>query len=401
MDNHAKRDPLLMEPYQQVHYALVALADEIVLTSGWEHSPAWRQALLEERFYNSQHAGSRFFELANALDDAPQDVVAIFYLCLALGFSGRYAPADHELAEVKEKLLARLPSKPRIMEEPSKALAQKNRRIRGGLWGTAVVAFLLAAIAFGWNQWQVQESTQPGPAPAPAVKTAPEAPAAQPKALAKADFGKTQQSAAPAESEKSSQAKTKPTPSPEQTAKPAAKAKAEPESVAQVKPGEAPTPTSQPKAETGTTASSEPKTTEQEAAPQPAAQAKAEKPPAQAPQPPPAAQEKAAATVEQPKAPAAAPQPEKAQATAKSKATAKEKSFRVRVGVYVGPIQSGRFADQLKEAGFPTSVEKLDRANGKVLYVVSITPLPSLAEAERIRSEVKSRFNVQGVIKEN
>jgi type IV/VI secretion system ImpK/VasF family protein len=378
MDNQAKRDPLLIEPYHQVHYALVALADEIVLTSGWEHSPAWRQALLEERFYNTQQAGRQFFELANKLENAPQDVVAIFYLCLALGFSGRYAPADHELAEVKERLLARLPSKPRIMEEPPNTRSQKDRRVRGWLWSTAAAAVLLAVAVFGWNHWQALQAPPPGVATAPASKPAPAAPQAKPEDQPKPNPDQVQQAAVPVKTQERPQAKAEPGPQPE----PAANAEAEPKPTPQASPRAAPTPSSQPKAEPATKQAPKtkpPEKPEAKATAQPVAQEKATEPPDQTPQP---------AATAQPSPPS-------------PKTATQEKSYRVRVGVYVGPIQSGRFADQLKQAGFPASIEKLDRPGGKVLYVVSITPLPGMAEAERVRSEIKLKFNVKGVIKEN
>lgn len=377
MDNQAKRDPLLMEPYHQVHYALVALADEVVLTSGWEHSPAWRQALLEERFYNTQQAGSHFFELANKLENAPQDVVAIFYLCLALGFSGRYAPADHELAEVKERLLARLPSKPRIMEEPAKARAQKDRRLRSWLWTTAGAALLMGMVILGWDQWQTTQSPRPEVASSPAAKPAPPAP----KAPAQAKPDQVQQAAAPAKSADATEDKAEAAKAPQPVSRPA------------------PTPASQAKVEPAAKEKApEPTGPEPEAASQAEDRKEIQEPPTQAPQPPPAAQASAPATKET--APPTA-QLEKPVAAAASQAAPKEKGYRVRVGVYVGPIQSGRFTDKLKEAGFPATLEKLERPEGKVLYVVSITPLPSLAEAERVQAEIKLKFGVNGVIKEN
>lgn len=362
MDNQAKRDPLLMEPYHQVHYALVGLADEVVLTSGWEHSPAWRQALLEERFYNSQEAGSRFFELVNNLDQAPQDVVAIFYLCLALGFSGRYAPADPELAEVKEKLLARLPSKPRIMEEPPNLRSQQDRRMRGWLWSAAVVALVAAAVTLGWERWEAYQGVKVKAPPASVEKPAQPAAQAQPEegVTAKAEIAR--KPAAQAQPEASPQVKPKASASTEPAVEPAPTPAAHPEELMQA--GAAKQPAEPPQAQPETPAPSASTAGEQTAA---------------APSAPPA-------------------KPEKAQAP---QTASPKKTYRVRVGVYVGPIQSGRFADILKKAGFPSSIEKLERPGGKVLYVVSITPLASLDQAEQVRAQVKEKFKVDGVIKQN
>ncbi len=383
MDNQAKRDPLLMEPYHQAHYPLVALADEVVLTSGWEHSPAWRQALLEERFYSTQEAGSRFFELAKNLDQAPQDVVAIFYLCLALGFSGRYAPADPELADVKENLLARLPSKPRIMEEPPNNSAQNERRARGWLWSAAAMAVLVAGVVLGWDYWQAAQVSEVSVSTAPASKPAPET--------------------APVKTETSVTAK------PEMTQKPATTTKTEvgtapkselaPKTETATQPVPAPTP--QPKSEKVETKVPDLETSKAETQPKEVQQAKARKQPAETSQATPEAPAAAPSTTEEQPAAASPAPPKELEVVQAPKVLPMQKSYRIRVGVYVGPIQSGRFADKLSKSGFPVTIEKLDRPSGKVLYVVSITPLASLKEAERVRAEVKQRYKIDGVIKEN
>ena len=380
MDNQAKRDPLLMEPYHQVHYALVGLADEVVLTSGWEHSPAWRQALLEERFYNSQEAGSRFFELVNNLDQAPQDVVAIFYLCLALGFSGRYAPADPELAEVKEKLLARLPSKPRIMEEPPNLRAQQDRRMRGWLWSAAVVALVAAAVTLGWERWEAYQGVKIKAPPASVEKAAQEAVPAKPKAGVSTKVEIAQKPTATAQPEAGVTAKAEIARKPATPAQPEANPQVEPKASATTEPLAEPAPAPA-------------------AQPEELMQAGAAKQPAEPPQAQPETPAPSASTAEEQTAAAAPPQ--KPQAAQAPKPAPAQRTYRVRVGVYVGPIQSGRFADILKKAGFPSSIEKLERPGGKVLYVVSITPLASLDQAEQVRAQVKEKFKVDGMIKQN
>lgn len=382
MDNQAKRDPLLMDPYHQVHYALVGLADEVVLTSGWEHSPAWRQALLEERFYHTQEAGSRFFELAGNLDQAPQDVVAIFYLCLALGFSGRYAPADPELAEVKDKLLARLPSKPRIMEEPPSTRTQDSQT-RKWLWSAAAFALILFAVVLGW------EYMQTGQVPQVSAPTAPESEAVS-------ETAPTQEETAPPiqpETAKETTAKAQPVAS--QQTKLDKALKDEPKSAPEARPVQ------EPKAqqtEAETSASTPPST---EAKPTEIAQAESTQPRPEAPKTEPAAEPPAPAATETKTASASPTTPDTAETAAPAKPAAQEETYRVRVGVYIGPIQSGRFADILKRDGYPASVEKLERPGGKVLYVVSITPLANLDDAERVRAEIKKKHKVNGVIRKN
>jgi type IV/VI secretion system ImpK/VasF family protein len=376
MDNQAKRDPLLMDPYRQVHYALVGLADEVVLTSGWEHSPAWRQALLEERFYSTHEAGSRFFELAGNLDQAPQDVVAIFYLCLALGFSGRYAPADPELAEVKDKLLERLPSKPRIMEEPRSTRSQDSQT-RKWLWSAVGLAVIVFAVVLSWDYMQTGQVSHVSAPPAPESKAVAESATNQKETAPQVQPETAQKTTAKAEQVVSEQAKI-------ETA-PRAETKSSPK----------PTPVQKPKAEKAEAEAPESTPPRSEAKPKEMAKGETPQKPAEASEKSPAApaQAPSAATSNIP--------PEKSKVAESSQTARPEKTYRVRVGVYVGPIQSGRFADTLKKDGYPASVEKLDRPGGKVLYVVSITPLASLDEAERVRAEIKQKHKVNGVIKQD
>ena len=72
--------------------ALVYWADEVLINSGWEHAETWRKVgLLEMTFYNATVAGHEFFVLAEQARARSRDALETFFLCLALGFQGRYA----------------------------------------------------------------------------------------------------------------------------------------------------------------------------------------------------------------------------------------------------------------------------------------------------------------------
>ncbi|MCB2188041.1 MAG: DotU/TssL family secretion system protein [Deltaproteobacteria bacterium] len=108
MDEETRRTPQLAGPYQSVLYALVAFTDEVILTSRWDQAAAWERELLEVKRFGTRLAGDRFYELAAKLEGAPSEVIAIYYFCLALGFTGRYAPDDPRLGEIKAELLAKI-----------------------------------------------------------------------------------------------------------------------------------------------------------------------------------------------------------------------------------------------------------------------------------------------------
>ncbi|MBI4800735.1 MAG: DotU family type IV/VI secretion system protein [Desulfarculus sp.] len=114
LEEQAREHPLLGGPYQQVRYGLTVLCDEVLLTSAWPQAVDWALEPLEQRLYGSRQGGTRFFLLLEVQEGAPRDVLAIYYLCLGLGFCGCYAPDDPRLEQIKAGLLARLraPLKP-------------------------------------------------------------------------------------------------------------------------------------------------------------------------------------------------------------------------------------------------------------------------------------------------
>lgn len=108
MEAQVARQPSLAPLYKRVRYALVALVDEVVLNSGWKFASQWERDLLEERFFKTNVAGDRFYELAGKLGGAPVEVAAVFYYCLALGFRGHFAYDDEHLLALKKDLLGQL-----------------------------------------------------------------------------------------------------------------------------------------------------------------------------------------------------------------------------------------------------------------------------------------------------
>ncbi len=71
-------------------YAVCAWIDEAVLSSGWNDKPAWQKEPLQLKYYQTLAAGENFFEKLNALGPQDNDAREVYYLCLAMGFMGRY-----------------------------------------------------------------------------------------------------------------------------------------------------------------------------------------------------------------------------------------------------------------------------------------------------------------------
>jgi type VI secretion system protein ImpK len=108
------------EDVKQVIFAVVAFLDESVLSSGNPVFANWPRLPLQAELFGHQLAGEIFFqELQKTLsrDDSQEtaDLLEVYYLCLLLGFKGRYA-AGGDLRSIMA------------------AIHEKIRRVRGP-WG--------------------------------------------------------------------------------------------------------------------------------------------------------------------------------------------------------------------------------------------------------------------------
>jgi type VI secretion system protein ImpK len=80
-------------------YALAAFMDETVLNSQWPHKDLWADNPLQLDYFGTYLAGETFFdklEEVRARADAKPDLLEIYYLCLLLGFKGKYGVSGEE-----------------------------------------------------------------------------------------------------------------------------------------------------------------------------------------------------------------------------------------------------------------------------------------------------------------
>jgi type VI secretion system protein ImpK len=86
---------LLPEDLIDARYALMALFDEILVQTNWPGRAEWQALPLQFRHFQENTAGENFFKRADTLCDQPHraHVLQVYFLCLSLGFQGRYAMA--------------------------------------------------------------------------------------------------------------------------------------------------------------------------------------------------------------------------------------------------------------------------------------------------------------------
>ncbi|MCC6716964.1 MAG: type VI secretion system protein TssL [Acetobacteraceae bacterium] len=107
----AARDAgVAMEQLRPAHYALCASLDDVVLNTPWGSTGVWDQRSLVSTFHQEVRAGERFFALLDQMKASPGSflpVLELMYLCLSLGFMGRYRLAPRgpgDLEKLREDL---------------------------------------------------------------------------------------------------------------------------------------------------------------------------------------------------------------------------------------------------------------------------------------------------------
>ena len=108
---------------RSAHYALCASLDDVVLNTPWGSKSTWTTRSLVATFHQDTLRGERFFDLLAHMRQKPGTflpVIELMYLCMSLGFQGRYrlslggpAELDHLRKETHALIIRQRPaSKP-------------------------------------------------------------------------------------------------------------------------------------------------------------------------------------------------------------------------------------------------------------------------------------------------
>jgi type VI secretion system protein ImpK len=95
-------------------YALCAAVDEAVLGTPWGAEGGWSAESLLSTFHKETAGGAKFFAILDRVSQDPAanlDLLELMYLCLRLGFKGKYMlmpDGDRKLDELQERLFERV-----------------------------------------------------------------------------------------------------------------------------------------------------------------------------------------------------------------------------------------------------------------------------------------------------
>jgi type VI secretion system protein ImpK len=93
------------ETVLSARYVLCVFVDESVLGTPWGGESLWGAESLLSTFHNETWGGEKFFVLLDRLLQqaaAQRDLLELFYICLALGFRGKYGVAQMGLSQLGE-----------------------------------------------------------------------------------------------------------------------------------------------------------------------------------------------------------------------------------------------------------------------------------------------------------
>lgn len=92
MSQRGRQAGISDDDLREATYAIAALMDEKLDNTSWSGRQAWYAERLQYVYFGETTAGEGFFQRLNVLKQTPgkEHLVQIYYLCMALGFRGKY-----------------------------------------------------------------------------------------------------------------------------------------------------------------------------------------------------------------------------------------------------------------------------------------------------------------------
>jgi type VI secretion system protein ImpK len=149
------------------------MLDEAVLNAPWGEHSGWAQKTLLVTFHSESYGGAKFFQILERLcaDFAKHiDLIELMYICLALGFAGRYqieSGGRAKLADIQEDLYRRIQAQ---RAKPADELAPHWRGIEDRrnpliryvpLWVIAAAAAVILLGAFLFFYTRLNNASSP------------------------------------------------------------------------------------------------------------------------------------------------------------------------------------------------------------------------------------------------
>lgn len=172
-DDAAREDGVRPEIVLASRYLLCTVLDEAVMNTPWGSESSWSQRSLLSVFHGETSGGEKCYQLLQRLRQSPAenlDFIELFYICICLGFEGRYRVASagrDQLLQLKDDLFETIRryrgDYERALSEHWQGLGKLGRSL-GDYLPMWVAASIAAAVLFfgysGFRYW-LQSSANP------------------------------------------------------------------------------------------------------------------------------------------------------------------------------------------------------------------------------------------------
>ncbi|MGE3919738.1 MAG: type IVB secretion system protein IcmH/DotU [Gammaproteobacteria bacterium] len=148
-------------------YLLCATIDETIMKTSWGQKNDWQQRLLNT-FQREDNAGERFFVILERISEEPAhhiDLLELIYICLRLGFEGKYQQQETtKLEDITDALFQRIRKqrqelKPLSMPLPIKMQTTKVKKIHPYVIQTSIISLFLIVAAFIFTMFSLGHLT--------------------------------------------------------------------------------------------------------------------------------------------------------------------------------------------------------------------------------------------------
>jgi type VI secretion system protein ImpK len=172
-DQRADASGVPKEVVCEAKFALAAFLDEMVMTSRWPEKHQWTSQLFQYELFQTQVAGVEFFDHLDGVRrrlplNAP--LLEVYYLCLLLGFQGKYALAGREklatlLGEMRHDLEI-IYGEPPALSPNAKRLDEVRQKqqesmlplvLTGTCCGLVLLIYIVLSFLVGSNASEVAE----------------------------------------------------------------------------------------------------------------------------------------------------------------------------------------------------------------------------------------------------
>lgn len=173
-ESEAKARGVAPEIVLTSRYLLCTALDEAVLSTPWGAESNWSAQSLLSQFHNEVFGGEKFFVILDRMLQEPArylDALELIYLCLAMGFEGKYRVSargsNGGLLEVQDNLYRCIRNQrgdiERDLSPHWKGITdRRNALVRYvPLWVVAAIAGVLLLITYSGFRWALESRAAP------------------------------------------------------------------------------------------------------------------------------------------------------------------------------------------------------------------------------------------------